>query len=164
MCALNYLGWLNPLHELLKIHLHSIGIFNEFEQFLTLQYYFCSGVMLNVFKDDIKVSKCCVISLFLLLIIFGYFLIKWEWIMMVVLPYLTIVICCCKKMNIKIDISYEMYVVAFPLQQLIVFLFKDKINIYAYIIVSIVISIIFAYIIKFIVKNVFVLVKKLGGI
>ncbi len=161
--CLSYAGYLDFIYNFNeKIFGQYIGILNESKKLVRLLYYFSSGVLINLFSDKIKCDKKSVFVMTIILLLtmrttlFHYFA-------MIILPYFTILIGTCKcKIKIK-DISYYIYLVAFPIQQIIMHYLKGNINIIIYIFISIVLSYIFGYGLYFIIdilptyiKNIFV--------
>ena len=142
---LSYTGSLDNIYKYFTNHFSYIGILNEGKALIRLSYYFLAGVFINKYIDKIPYTKFSIIIMILPLIIFfktEYF----PYACLVSLPYLTIVLGTI-KCPIKItDISYHIYIWAFPIQQLIIYYGLKNLNIYNYIILSIFATIIVAYI------------------
>ena len=67
-------------------------------------------------------------------------------IFLLILPYLTIVLGTIKCPLKITDTSYHIYIWAFPIQQLIIYLWFKQLNIYSYILLSIFITVLISYI------------------
>lgn len=150
-----------PIFEFLG----KIGIVAEIDQFVKLIMYFFIGASMYLYKDKIKMSfKYFVLAvlLFIIAILMG----GTKYGLLVTMPYIIMylgIIKCPINIFKRIgDISYGLYIYAFPIQQLIVFYLKDKINIWVYMLLSIVFTTIIAIISTLLVdKNVKKLKDKL---
>lgn len=145
------LGFIDTAILSVKQKLGYFGVFNEFDQFIKLAFYFFSGVMINCYMDEIIVNSKLVLTTIAILLIGNYFG-KLNYACMIALPYLTIVTASLKCKFKITDISYEMYILAFPLQQLLMYYMNGKVNITEYIIVSVILTTIFAIILYYLVK------------
>lgn len=134
---------LNPMVDVSNLGFN-IGVLSEAEWFFKLLFYFMTGSLFYLYRDKIIISKkififCC------LIFILGIIIDKTYLLMYLVFPYIVIYLSILKpKIQIsKIgDFSYGLYIYAFPIQQLLVYYFRDNINIYLYIILSIVATLI----------------------
>lgn len=135
-----------------------IGILNEISQFIKLLMYFLIGTTIYLYKDKIHVSfkgfiMACII------LIFGILINITNYVIIFVLPYMlmylgTIKISEKKDILKKIgDFSYGLYIYAFPIQQLIVYYLREKINIFQYIGLSMLITAVVSVITTLIVDN-----------
>lgn len=132
---------------------YNVGVLTEFDQFLKLTFYFFAGVFLNVYRDHIKIAPIY-IAASIVAFLFGIYFSKLQYVGMVVFPYLLISLCLLKG-KIKVpDISYEIYVFAFPIQQLILFYFQKDIGILSYIVLSMVATFVMALLSKYFFKKV----------
>lgn len=114
-------------------------------------YVFFMGSCFYLFRNKIKISfKMLIISIlcFLLLVIIGYGKIATVFCLPYILIYYSFY---CKQCNNKIarvgDISYEIYLVGFPIQQMVVSLFGGNMDPRINLLYSLPIAIIIAYII-----------------
>ncbi len=151
---------LNPIIDISNIGFN-IGVLSEYDWFFKLLFYFMSGSLLYLYRDKIIISQklfilCC------LIFILGILIDKTYLAMYLVFPYLVIYLSILKpKIQIsKIgDFSYGLYIYAFPVQQLLAYYFRDNLNIYFYIILSIIITLILAIFSWFFVEKPFLSLK-----
>jgi len=136
--------------------LNNVGVIMEINQFVKLIMYFLIGSTIYLYKDKIKMSfKYFVFACIILLL--GIALNATKYVLILTMPYILMYIGTFKfKKDIlaKVgDISYALYIYAFPIQQLIVYYLKDKINIWVYILLSIVITSVVSVVTTYIVDN-----------
>lgn len=138
--------------------LANFGVFNELNEFIKILTYFFIGSTIYLYKDKIKMSfKLFVMALIILL--FGISINLTKYVLIIAMPYLLIylgTIRISKKKDIlkKIgDFTYAMFIYAFPIQQLIVFYWKDKINIWQFMALSVGITTIISIIMTLLVDN-----------
>lgn len=143
--VLSYLGCLDVIYKFLDHRLGFIGIFSEGKMLVRFTYYFMVGVFINKYIDKIPVNIPCVLVA-ILSIVLTHKSDVLPFICLICLPYLTIVLGTI-KCPIKItDISYHIYIWAFPIQQLIIYLWFKQLNIYSYMLLSIFITVLISYI------------------
>lgn len=150
--CLSYAGYLDFLFDFNMRTLGKyIGILYESKKLIRLLYYFTSGVFINLFSDKIKCDrKSVLLMIIILLLTMRTNLFHYS--MMILLPYFTILIGSSKsKIKIK-DISYYIYLVGFPIQQIIMHYLKGNINFITYIIISIILSYIIGYCLYYIIE------------
>ncbi|MGB0886899.1 MAG: acyltransferase family protein [Vicingaceae bacterium] len=115
-----------------------IGI--DFKTFYTLFLYFISGSMFYILKQHIKFN--IVIAIIAVLIIYGSIdTFIFNIISAILLPYIILTIAFFKPLPFKKiakhgDFSYGLYLYAFPVQQLVVFIFGENISLVLMIILS----------------------------
>ena len=136
--------------------LNNIGVVMEINEFVKLIMYFLIGSTTYLYKDKIKMSfKYFVFAGIVLLI--GISLNATKYVLILTMPYILMYIGTFRlKKDIlgKIgDFSYALYIYAFPIQQLIVFYLKDKINIWLYILLSIITTSTIAVITTYVIDN-----------
>ena len=131
--------------DLLKNH-GTIGILAEGNQVLKLICYFCTGIFLNIYKDKISLKKEYFIYAIVILIL-ARKTIVFRCLSLFLIPYIIIYIGSLKnKIKFKIpDISYQVYLWAFPIQQMLMYYLNGKIGIYSYIALSIIITCVVGY-------------------
>lgn len=120
--------------------LNNIGVVMEIAQFVKLIMYFFIGSSIYLYKDKIKMNfKYFVLAVLILLT--GIALNSTKYALIITIPYILMYVGTVKiKKDIlkKIgDFSYALYIYAFPIQQLLVYYLKDKINIWVYMLLSI---------------------------
>lgn len=137
-------------------HMSYIGVVMEINQFVKLAMYFFIGSSIYLYKDKIKMSFPYFI-LAVIILLAGMSLNATKYVLILTMPYIIMYLGTFKfKKNIlrKIgDISYGMYIYAFPIQQLLVFFFKDKLTIWTYMLSAIVITSILAIISTILIDN-----------
>ena len=112
---------------------------NQLGSLIVFGYYFMSGSLIFCYKDKIKYSWKIFVPFILLLLFtmrFGYL----KYIMLVLLPYLTMYLSCLKPIiNIKKigDFSYGSYIYAFPIQQFLEYYLGNKLGFVQFFILSI---------------------------
>lgn len=136
--------------------LNNIGVIMEMTEFVKLIMFFFIGTTIYLYKDKIKMNfkyfvfACIILSL-------GICLNATKYVMILAVPYILMYIGTFKfKKDIlsKIgDFSYALYIYAFPIQQLIVFYLKDKINIWIYMLLSVLLTMIIAIITTVVIDN-----------
>lgn len=138
--------------------LANIGVFNELGEFIKILTYFFIGSTVYLYKDKIKMSfKLFVMALIILL--FGISINITKYVLIIAMPYIlmylgTIKISSKKDILKKIgDFTYAMFIYAFPIQQLIVYYLKDKINIWQFMGLSVGITAIVSIILTLLVDN-----------
>ena len=136
--------------------LNNIGVVAEISQFVKLIMYFLIGATIYLYKDKIKMNfKYFIFACIILLL--GISLNATKYVLILTLPYILMYIGTFKfKRNLLGEIgdfSYGLYIYAFPIQQLIVFYLKDKINIWMYILLSIVLTSVIAIITTYLIDN-----------
>lgn len=122
--------------------MNNIGVVAEISQFTKLIMYFFIGSTIYLYKDKIKMNfKYFILAILILLT--GICLNATKYALIITIPYILMYLGTIKlkKDILKCigDFSYALYIYAFPIQQLLVYYFKDKINLYQYIILSIII-------------------------
>lgn len=140
-----------------------IGIIMEITQFVKLMMYFFIGATIYLYKDKIKMNiKYFIFCLLILLT--GISLNVTKYALILTMPYILMYIGTIKlKKNYlkKIgDFSYGLYIYAFPIQQLIVYYFKNNITIWTYMFLSIIITSLFAIISTYLIDNNMKKIKK----
>lgn len=143
-------------NEINQIVIPVLGI--DFKTFYPLLLFFYSGTIYYQFRDKIKYN------LWLFLIGFGVLFltkntpeISYQ-IKVILLPYLVLYFAFSKKINPtfltkNIDLSYGLYLYAFPIQQLTVHLFKDELNLFTFTAISTLLSLLMAYLSWTIIEN-----------
>ena len=130
----------------------NLSLFIEFKSFVKLLYFFCSGILINLFKDKIKVNLFTV-SIFIIIFILGTVFKKNTYLIYLFIPYLTILLGSIKlPFSIK-PYSYHIYIWGFAVQQLIIF-YKPNILLLNYIVLGVVISIIFGLVSYYCTENI----------
>lgn len=152
MVSVSYSGYYDNLLGAISSKFGSIGILAESKQLVRLLYYFCAGIILNIYSEHITYSKGSLItSLIIILITFKTRIFTYACLLLI--PYLTIFIGSIKtKIKLK-DYSYQIFIWGFPIQQLIMYYLNGKINIYIYIILSVIITIIVSFITYYITEQ-----------
>lgn len=148
LTILSYSGSFVGIYRIIKENFGFIGIFNEIESLVKIVYYFSAGVFINIYKEKIIYSKKNILfGLFVLLITFRTKM--FPYFCLILLPYF-IIFLGTLKINFKLpDISYYIFLVGFPIQQLLMQCIKS--NIYVYITLSLAISILVGYLIYLII-------------
>lgn len=111
---------------------------NEYNSFIVLSCYFIIGALMYVYNDKIKINYRY-LFLALILIVFSSKINNLKLFMLFALPYLLIGLCIITNIRWVTkygDFSYGMYIYAFPIQQILVYCFRDKMNIFTYFISS----------------------------
>lgn len=112
---------------------HGGWLFNngEYGNFVSLSFYFMAGSCIYIFKDKIHFHvRWLLLALIVLLVSAKLNLLNYA--MIFVLPYLIIAVAARFKLSsIRKygDFSYGMYIYAFPIQQTLVFLWRNSLNI-----------------------------------
>ena len=107
---------------------------NEYPSFIYFSTYFFAGVIFYKYRENIIVSKriwLILLIFFLLAIFFG----NLKIISLFTLPYLILVAGATIKKRFfssKGDYSYGMYIYAFPIQQVVVHLYKNELNVWSF--------------------------------
>lgn len=159
--VVNYSGKFNDFYASVLSKQINIGIINELFQFVRLLFYFTAGVFMNLNSDKIKYNRNYLITA-LIVILITFRTPVFNIFTMILLPYLLLYICSFKsKRNYK-DISYYIYLCAFPLQQVIIHYLNGKISIYSYIAINLLATVIFSYI-MYVIFDIFLKKIKLGG-
>lgn len=129
----------------LSKNFNDIGIFVEGSQLLKLICYFCMGVFFNIYSDRIIIkNKYASFSLLLLILCRKTIVIRC--LCLLIIPYITIYLGTLKSKIKLTDISYQIYIWAFPIQQMIMYYLGGKINLYVYIALSISMTCAVAYV------------------
>lgn len=142
-----YFNGMSDIEVYLQQKLSYFGVFNEMTELIRLLFYFMTGILANLYSDKIYINWFWNSVYFVIYLIALYFN-KLGLAFIILLPYFTLAI---GSMRSKIkfrDISYEMFVFAFPIQQLIMYYFKNQINMPVYIVLSIVLTIMISYLIS----------------
>ncbi len=142
--AVSYTGHYDELFNSIRKNFGSIGILNEINQLVRLIYYFSAGVFLNIYADKISYNSRNILLSIITLILTARTSI-FNYVALVLIPYLIIYIGCKKSSRQYIDISYYIYLIGFPVQQVIIHYLKN-INFYIYIALSLIISLLIGYI------------------
>lgn len=134
LTVVSFTGYYNGVFDIIRKNLGFIGIFQEVNLLLRLTCYFCTGIIFNLYSDKIKYEKIHLIFVIIIFAltfrtsIFSYFCLFFV-------PYVTFYIGTIKS-NIRMpDLSYQIYIWGFPIQQLIMYYFNGKIDIYSYMII-----------------------------
>ncbi|HEY5524523.1 MAG TPA: acyltransferase [Clostridium sp.] len=109
-------------------------------------FYFMMGGVFYLYKDKIKIHPCT-IALLLLLFIPAAFLGIYKYAVMIMLPYIVIGlgILVRKDPSKKYgDFSYGIYIYAYPIQQILIYLFKNKLNVSSLFFTSFLITLVLA--------------------
>ncbi|WP_365936223.1 acyltransferase family protein [uncultured Traorella sp.] len=132
----------------------NIQLFSSLSIYTLPIFIYYMGMLYYVFKDKIILNNG--LAAFLVVIWFGlvYFGFA-EIAMFIIFPYIISVIVfnkkqCNRKLSELGNFSYGIYLCGFPIQQIMVYLFGGKMNVYINMIVSIVLAIIVGYFIYFI--------------
>ena len=141
LTMVSFTGYCDNLFLFISKKFNRIGILAECDSLVKFICYFCSGVFFNIYSDKISLKRWYFILNVLLLILFRKTIIC-RCLCLIFIPYIVIYLGSFKpKFKIKlIDISYQIYIWAFLIQQVLIFYLKDNINFYLYIILSIVIT------------------------
>lgn len=136
--------------------LNKLGVIAEIGQFTKLIMYFFIGSTIYLYKDKIKMSfKYFILAILILLL--GISLNTTKYVLIITMPYILLYMGTFKIKNNILkqvgDFSYGLYIYAFPIQQLITYYLKDKINIWVYMLLSIVITTVIAIITTVLVDN-----------
>lgn len=144
-----------PLNPILECFTH-IGIVMEINEFTQLSMYFFIGVSIYLYKDKIKMSFPYFILTIIILFI-GICLNATKYVLIVTMPYIIMYLGTFKfSKNFlgKIgDLSYGLYIYAFPIQQLLVFYFKNNLTIWTYMLSAIAVTSIFAILSTVLIDN-----------
>lgn len=136
-----------------------IGIINEIESLVRVFYYFSAGVFINIYKDKILYDKKnALFALFVLILTFRTKL--FPYFCLILLPYFTIYLGSLKSKIRIVDISYYIFLVGFPVQQVLIYYLTNNVNFIIYIGLSLTISIICGYLIHIIVDKIPGIIKK----
>lgn len=139
---LSIFGVFDSLYSSIQFHVGNyIGVLNEVSHFVKLLYYFTAGVFVNLYSDKILINKKISI-LFIICLLLSAKTELFKCICLVTLPYLTIKLGTFKFPYKLPNISYYIYLVAFPVQQALFFYLYKKINFNIYIVLSLVISVV----------------------
>lgn len=136
--------------------LNNIGVIMEINQFIKLIMYFFIGSTIYLYKDKLKMNfKYFILAVLILLT--GICLNCTKYALIITMPYILMYIGTF-KINKDIlkkvgDFSYALYIYAFPIQQLLVYYLKDKINIWVYMLLSILITGIISIIMTILIDN-----------
>ena len=137
-------------------HLTYIGVIMEINQFVKLTMYFLIGSSIYLYRDKIKMNFQY-FMLAVIILLAGITLNATKYALIITMPYIIMYIGTFKfKKNIlgKIgDFSYGLYIYAFPIQQLLVFYFKDNLSIWTYMLSAIILTSIFAIISTCLIDN-----------
>ena len=155
----SFTGKYDAFFKDLAKNFNNIGVLVEGNQLLKLICYFCAGVFINVYSDRIIIKKkYAAFGLLLLILCRKTILIRC--LCLLVIPYVTIYLGTL-KFNIKVnDISYQIYIWAFPIQQMIMYYLGGKINLYVYIALSVLMSCAVAYVTYYITEWPFIKIRK----
>lgn len=144
-----------PLKPVLGCLTH-IGVIMEISQFVKLAMYFFIGASIYLYKDKIKMSFPYFV--FAVIILFtGMCLNVTKYALIITMPYIIMYLGTFKfSKNFlgKIgDFSYGLYIYAFPIQQLLVFYFKNNLTIWTYMLSATVVTSIFAILSTVLIDN-----------
>ncbi len=131
-----------PLLQLPELHLWVLSEY-EFISFSKFLFLYMMGSLFYIFKDKIIInSRLYLLSIFILIISSQLNLINIA--LLILLPYIILSTCfLLKKLSFFSkfgDYSYGLYIFSFPIQQLLVFYFKDYLNIKSFFIVSVILT------------------------
>lgn len=144
IAVVNYSGVFNTFYNNIANKNINIGILNELYQFIRLIYYFSVGIFMNIHSDRIVYNKKYIL-LSIIIILITFRTPVFNIFTMILLPYVLIYICCRKNNRNYKDISYYIYLSAFPLQQVVIHYLHGKINIYTYIALNLIVTVLFSY-------------------
>ncbi|KGP80827.1 acyltransferase family protein [Paenibacillus sp. MAEPY2] len=120
---------------------------NEYSNFIKLAAYFLFGSLFFLYKDKIIIHPRMIIF-FLLITLIGLKTGILNIILLLTLPYITLALCSSFKLSSFRkygDFSYGLYIYAFPVQQTIVLLFKEKLNVFSFFLFSALITLVLSY-------------------
>lgn len=159
LIIMSYSGSFVSVFRIIKQKLGYIGVFNEIESLVRIIYYFSAGVFINIYKDKIMYDKKNV--LFALLILILTFRTKlFTYFCLILLPYFIIYLGSLKSKIKVVDISYYIFLVGFPVQQVLIHYLTNEINFIIYIGLSLNISILCGYLIHIVIDKLPKLIKK----
>ncbi|MBT2763309.1 acyltransferase [Paenibacillus sp. ISL-20] len=121
---------------------------NEYTNFIRLAPYFMIGSLLYLYRDRVVISHRLII-LCLILIIVGFKAGLLNIVLMFTIPYILIAVSVSIKFSVFRkygDFSYGMYIYAFPIQQLLSYLWGDWLNVPSFFVLSTSITLITAII------------------
>lgn len=137
-------------------HMSYIGVIMEINEFVKLAMYFFIGSSIYLYRDKIKMSFPYFILAVIILLV-GVSLNATKYVLIMTMPYIIMYLGTFKiKKDIlkKVgDFSYGMYIYAFPIQQLLVFFFKDNLTIWTYMLSAIVVTSVLAIISTVLIDN-----------
>jgi peptidoglycan/LPS O-acetylase OafA/YrhL len=141
-------GVFDGYYKILSATYPNIGIIVEFNWFVNLLFFFMTGVIINLYSNKIHLDTKFFIALLFFWFVFKKLLLL-KYAILFLLPYIIIYVGT-KKSKIKFyDISYNVYVFSFFIQQLIIYYLHDKINFGIYIILCLVINVAFGLLLYF---------------
>lgn len=134
--------------EINKIVIPVLGI--DFKTFYPHFLFFFSGMIYYQFRDKLKFNLWILVFALTLMIVARHLPFLSYSIKVITLPYLILFFAFKKKikptfLTKQIDLSYGLYLYAFPIQQLIVYYFVNKLNLPTFIIISTITTLPFAY-------------------
>ncbi|MNO29374.1 Acyltransferase family protein [compost metagenome] len=141
-CSIIILSYLNIMKNYNPLNLNG-NIYwvlsnNEYSSFIQLAPYFLVGSLLYLYKERIVLnSKFFAITLFIAFISLKAGVINYT--LILVLPYALIFVAVkfrYSKFRKYGDFSYGLYIYAFPIQQLIVYFWRDSLNITTFILLN----------------------------
>jgi len=162
LCNKDKLKYTFPIFIIGYLLFNTIFNISIINTLLPLVSFFYIGMITYTYKDKIKYNGLftiiCLITLFLSLY-FGFY----KYICILVIPYIVLYLSFGIK-NIKIfkhkifNLSYEIYLLGFLVQQIICYLFDGKMNSYLNFGISVIVTIIFSYLVNLISK--IIIIKK----
>jgi peptidoglycan/LPS O-acetylase OafA/YrhL len=120
---------------------------NEYSNFIKLAPYFLFGSLFYLYKDKLIIHKRLILLCFIVILValkaglLNVFLIF-------TLPYIILTICVKYKTSQFRkygDFSYGLYIYAFPIQQLLVYYFFDKLNVATFFILSTIFTLLISF-------------------
>lgn len=110
--------------------------------------YFMSGSLYFSFKDSIKYNTLFMLLVYCIIFITKELNILSTYINIILMPYLIFWLAFQRKLKFNKltkygDFSYGLYLYAFPVQQLIVYFFREEMNLFSFSIIALLISLLF---------------------
>lgn len=150
-CIVAFLGHMNILKKTVVLILFLVCYLLSLNGHLgfMLTSYFVAGMITYIYKDKIKLNRKLNL-VFIILLVFSIYLNLTKYIFPFALTYIIICFAFNSKLKLNLfgsknDLSYGIYIYAFPIQQIISYLLKDNIHWYINLIISLPLTLICAY-------------------